>query len=167
MPSAQRGRHAQYDAGFGAADKIFADLFAEKRTQLVARDAEVAQLRVELAARDIQIQELKDGQREMEGQLDEALDTYADVAHAITAGANIMMAEQFTQTQQEFADLRQYVDRIRAEHVVFEFVLEAQWEDTATVASSQEPERVLSDLSDETYMTANSTYDASDEPEPE
>ena len=101
----------------------------------------------------------------MEEQLDEAHDTSADVAHAITASANIMMAEQFTQTQQEFADLRQYIDRIRAEHAVF--VLEAQRADAATAASSQELERVLSDLSDETYMTANSTYDASDEPEPE
>ena len=117
-------------------------------------EVEVAQLRFELVAWDARILELEDGQREMEGQLDEALDTYADVAHAITAGANIMMAEQFTQTQQEFTDLRRHIDRIRAEHAVF--VLEAQWADAATVASSQELERVLSDLSDETYGTANS-----------
>jgi hypothetical protein len=38
-------------------------------------------------------------QREMEEQLDEAIDNSADVAHTITVGANIMMAEQFTQTQ--------------------------------------------------------------------
>ena len=76
-----------------------------------------------------------------------------------------MMAEQFTQTQQEFTDLRRHIDRIRAEHAAF--VLEVQWADAATAASSQELERVLSDLSDETYRTANSTYCASDELEPE
>ena len=70
-----------------------------------------------------------------------------------------------TQTQQNYADLRQYIDRIRAEHAAF--VLEAQRADAATAASSQELERVLSDLSDETYKTAKSTYDSSDEPEPE
>ena len=121
---------------------------------LSERDAELAQLRFELAVRDTRIQELEDGQREMEEQLDEALDNSDDKAHAITAGANIMMAEQFTQTQQEFTDLRRHIDRIRAEHAVF--VLEAQRADAATAASSQELERVLSDLSDETYGTANS-----------
>jgi hypothetical protein len=42
----------------------------------------------------------------MEEQLDKVIDNSADVAHAITAGANIMMAEQFTQTQQNYADLQ-------------------------------------------------------------
>ena len=59
-----------------------------------------------LAAWDTQIHELKDGQRVMEEQLDKVIDNSADVAHAITAGANIMMAEQFTQTQQNYADLQ-------------------------------------------------------------
>ena len=70
-----------------------------------------------------------------------------------------------TQTQQNYADLRQYIDRIWAEHAAF--VLEERRAIAATAASSQELERVLSDLSDETYKTANSTYDSSDEPEPE
>ena len=79
-----------------------------------------------------------------------------------------------TQTQQNYADLRQYIDRIWAEHAAF--VPEKQREDASTAASSQELEltsqeleleRVLSDLSrlsDETYYTANSTYDSSGEP---
>jgi chromosome segregation ATPase len=46
----------------------------------------------QLTARDTRIQELENGQREMEEQLDEANDNSADVAHAITAGADIMMA---------------------------------------------------------------------------
>ena len=121
---------------------------------LSERDVEVAQLWVELVVWDTRIQELKDGQREMEEQLDEVIDNSDGKAHAITAGANIMMAEQFTQTQQEFTDLRRHIDRLRAEHAAL--VLEAQRADAATAASSQELERVLSDLSDETYGTANS-----------
>jgi hypothetical protein len=39
------------------------------------------------------------------------------------------------------------------------FVLEAQRADAATVASSQQLERVLSEMSDKTYMTANSSDD--------
>lgn len=139
---------------------------------LTMRNAEVAQLRAqlvekdaELAVKDAEIKDLKDERRDLEEQLEEALDNSDDKAQAITAGANIMMAEQHTQTQQNYADLRQYIDQIRAEHAAF--VLEAQRADAATAASSQELERVLSDLSDETYKTANSTYDSSDEPEPE
>jgi hypothetical protein len=137
----------------------------EMMTQQMARDAEMAQLRTQLVARDTQIQEQKDERRDLEEQLEEALDNSDDNAHAITAGANIMMANQFTQTQQNYADLRKYIDRIRAEHAAF--VLEERRENTSTAASSQQLERVLSDLSDETYGTANSTYDSSDEPEPE
>jgi hypothetical protein len=122
-------------------------------------------VRTELAVKDAEIQDLKDERRDLEEQLEEALDNSDDKAQAITAGANIMMAEQHTQTQQNYADLRQYIDQIRAEHAAF--VLEAQRADAATAASSQELERVLSDLSDETYKTAKSTYDSSDEPEPE
>ena len=115
--------------------------------------------------RDAQIQELQDERRDLEEQLEEALDNSDDKAHAVIAGANIIMAEQLTQTQQNYADLRQYIDRIRAEHAAF--VLEERHAIAATAASSQELERVLSDLSDETYKTAKSTYDSSDEPEPE
>jgi hypothetical protein len=122
-------------------------------------------VRTELAVKDAEIQDLKDERRDLEEQLEEALDNSDDKACAISEGANIMMAEQFTQTQQNYADLRQYIDQIRAEHAAF--VLEAQRADAATAASSQELERVLSDLSDETYKTAKSTYDSSDEPEPE
>jgi hypothetical protein len=43
------------------------------------------------------------------------------------------------------------------------FVLEAHAADVATASSSEELEHVLSDLSDETYLTANSTYDSSDD----
>ena len=118
-------------------------------------------VRAQLAARETCINELKDDHRDMEKQLDEALENSAHKAHAITVGANIMMAEQFTQTQHEFADLREYINKIRAEHAAF--VMEAQVADAATAASSEELERVLSDLSDETYMTASSTYDASDD----
>jgi hypothetical protein len=131
---------------------------------LVARK-DLDKVRTELAVKDAEIQDLKDERRDLEEQLEEALDNSDDKAQAITAGANIMMAEQHTQTQQNYADLRQYIDQIRAEHAAF--VLEAQRADAATAASSQELERVLSDLSDETYKTAKSTYDSSDEPEPE
>ena len=72
-----------------------------------------------------------------------------------------MMAWQFTQTQQNYADLRQYIDHIHAEHVAF--VLEEQVADDAAASSSEELERVMSDVSDENYQTANSTYDASDD----
>jgi hypothetical protein len=167
------------------------NLLSERDVELAARDAEVTQLREEMDVMNknsrnstsyrlremkttrfigpnstygtltAQIQELKDTQRDMEEQLEEANDNSADVAHAITAGANIMMAEQFTQTQQNYADLRRHIERIRAEHAAF--VLEAQKANAATAASSRELEQVMSDLSDETYMTANSTYDASDD----
>ena len=137
--------------------------------QQMARDAnflvvikDLDKVRIELAEKDAQIKDLKDERRDLEEKLDEEIDNSDDKAQAITEGANIMMAEQHTQTQQNYADLRQYIDQIRAEHAAF--VLEAQRADAATAASSQELERVLSDLSDETYKTAKSTYDSSDEP---
>ena len=138
----------------------------------MARDAnflvvikDLDKVRTELAVKDAEIQDLKDERRDLEEQLKEGIENSDDRAQAITEGANIMMAEQHTQTQQNYADLRQYIDQIRAEHAAF--VLEAQRADAATAAASQELERVLSDLSDETYKTANSTYDSSDEPKPE
>jgi ribosomal protein L17 len=141
-------------------------------TQHMARDDEMAQLRARLAVKDAQlavkdaeIKDLKDTRRDYEEQLDEVLENSDHKAQEITEGANLIMAEQFTQTQQNYADLRQYIDQIRAEHAAF--VLEERRAIASTVASSQELERVLSDLSDETYMTANSTYDSSDELEPE
>ena len=76
-----------------------------------------------------------------------------------------MMEEVFTRAQRESTDLRRHIDRIRAEHAAF--VLVAQRADAARAAMDKELERVMSDLSDETYKTAKSTYDSSDEPEPE
>ena len=133
--------------------------------QQMARDAEMAQLRAQLAVKDAQIQDLEETRGDYEEQLEEAHDNSDDKACAITEGAIIMMEEQSARAQRESTDLRRHIDRIRAEHAAF--VLEAQRADAATAASSQELERVLSDLSDETYKTANSTYDSSDEPEPE
>jgi hypothetical protein len=144
----------------------------ELMTQQMARDDEMAQLRAQLAVKDAQlavkdaqIKDLEDTRGDYEEQLDEVLENSDDKAYAITAGATIMMAEQHVRAQRESTDLRRHIDRIRAEHAAF--VLEAQRADAATAASSQELERVLSDLSDETYKTANSTYDSSDEPKPE
>jgi hypothetical protein len=57
--------------------------------------------------------------------------------------------------------LQEYITELRAAHAAF--VLAAQVADAATAASSDELERVMSDLLDEIYMTANSTYDASDD----
>ena len=57
--------------------------------------------------------------------------------------------------------MQEYITELRAAHAAF--VLEAQVADAATAASSDELERVMSDLLDEIYMTANSTYDASDD----
>jgi hypothetical protein len=138
---------------------------------LVARK-ELDKSRTELAVKDAQIQkqkdeikDLKDERRDLEEQLEEALDNSDDKACAITDGAIIMMEEQSARAQRESTDLRRDIDRIRAEHAAF--VLVAQRADAATAAASQELERVLSDLSDETYKTAKSTYDSSDEPEPE
>jgi hypothetical protein len=137
----------------------------ELMTQQMARDDEMAQLRAQLAVKDAQIQDLEETRGDYEEQLEEAHDNSNDKACAITDGAIIMMEEQSARAQREATDLRRHIDRIRAEHAAF--VVETQWADAATAAASQELERVLSDLSDETYKTANSTYDSSDEPEPE
>jgi hypothetical protein len=83
----------------------------------------------------------------------------------LIVAANIMMAEHVTQMHQNYADLRQYIDQIRAEHAAF--VLEAKRADAAMASTSKELERVLSmvlsDLLDEAYLTANSTFYSSDD----
>ena len=103
-----------------------------------------------------------------EGELQQQIDISAglrDDASTITAGANILLQEQFSETQQNYIDLRREIDRVRRERAALE--LAATQSDALTTSSSDELARVLSALSDATYRTANSTYDASDEPEPE
>jgi hypothetical protein len=75
-------------------------------------------------------------------------------ASTITMGANILLQEQFSETQQNYIDLRRHIDRIWAEREALE--LAATQSDALTAASSDELERVLSALSDATYLTANS-----------
>jgi hypothetical protein len=133
----------------------------EVRGEVAVRDARINELNAVAERHRHRIDDLLDERRDLEEQLNEGIENSDDKAHAITARANIMMAEQFTQTQQNYADLRQYIDQIRAEHAAF--VLEAQRADAATAASSQQLERVLSEMSDETYMTANSTCDSGDD----
>ena len=77
-----------------------------------------------------------------------------DDASTITAGANILLQEQFSETQQNYIDLRREIDRVRRERAALE--LAATQSDALTTSSSDELARVLSALSDATYRTANS-----------
>jgi hypothetical protein len=91
-----------------------------------------------------------------ERRLQEHMDISADLdedASTITMEANILLQEQFSEMQQNYIDLRRHIDRIRAEREALE--LAATQSDALTAASSEELERVLSVLSDATYMTAN------------
>ena len=95
--------------------------------------------------------------REIEGQLQQQIDISAglrDDASTITAGANILLQEQFSETQQNYIDLRREIDRVRRERAALE--LAATQSDALTASSSDELGRVLSALSDATYRTANS-----------
>ena len=95
--------------------------------------------------------------REIEGQLQQQIDISAglrDDASTITAGANILLQEQFSETQQNYIDLRREIDRVRRERAALE--LAATQSDALTASSSDELGRVLSALSDATYLTANS-----------
>ena len=92
-----------------------------------------------------------------EGQLQEQIDIFAGLREdtsTITMGANILLQEQFTKAQQNYNDLHRYIDQIRAERAALE--LAATQSDALTATSSEELERVLSALSDATYLTANS-----------
>jgi hypothetical protein len=95
--------------------------------------------------------------REIEGQLQQQIDISAglrDDASTITAGANILLQEQFSETQQNYIDLRRQIDRVRTERAALEVA--ATQSDALTASSSDELERVLSALSDATYRTASS-----------
>ena len=67
------------------------------------------------------------------------MDDATDLRHelvTVTVGANNMIIAQFTQTEQNYTDLRRYIDHIRAEHVAF--VQVARWVDDDTTRSSEE-----------------------------
>ena len=92
-----------------------------------------------------------------EGELQQQIDISAglrDDASTITVGANILLQEQFSETQQNYIDLRREIDRVRRERAALE--LAATQSDALTTSSSDELARVLSALSDATYRTANS-----------
>ena len=75
--------------------------------------------------------------REIEGQLQQQIDISAglrDDASTITAGANILLQEQFSETQQNYIDLHREIDRVRSERAALE--LAATQSDALTASSS-------------------------------
>ena len=89
---------------------------------------------------------------EFEEQLHEEINDSADLredAVTITLGANIMMAEQ------NYVDLRRYIDRMRAWRAAFG--LEATQSDARMASAGEDLERVMSAMSDATYRTVHSS----------